>query len=737
MLAAQVKCTERVTWTPFLREYISNGYAEHPDLYTDDFRILDELRNDCIYMETNEKALNRLIKYYAQLVGIEFPWHLAFSTEASKPVSHRNMNYEKACVLYSIGAMYSQLGNSENRRTTEGVKKACNYFQVRDKVMVFSNLMCRKNAAGCFKHLRDIVIPEMRIPPTADMTTYALQCLINFTLAQAQECMWQKAAMDQMKDGTIARLASKISELYDVAFELASNSSIQNVFPKQWLTHMQVKALHFNAAAQFRKSCECISQNKYGEEVARLQLANAHVKRAFDVLNSYFSGPISVSAAVVNDLQSLQQIIQTNLARAEKDNDMIYLEFVPSSSALPAISKIEMVSAVVPDEICDPVSLMLSAQRSTVNPHTTLGLPLFQKLVPFAVHQAASVYVDRKERVIKEDIIGRLEELTEVYYSTLQSLNLHVTLATSDKRVRLPEALLKQAEEIRNDGGSKILYDYWEMVQQASRKNSDILEAAFNALDEEHENDERQRTRFRERWNRPQSHTLTQQLVAQGQKHRTTLTSAQRADQIVRAKLDTWVKIIDVLALPEEELKAFIPGTYASTDNENESNAIIRLKQLVEEMQQQLAKRRVITERAKNASNADDISPALLKKAAQLTAKSPIVKIDPAQFEELFTEELRKYDEFLMEIDNQEVRQTQMLREMTEVHQGYTTSTQQNTTSTKREKALQNLNQAYHKFKEIKTNLTEGIKFYGEHAKALTAFQDACIEYKDRRKTEA
>lgn len=41
------------------------------------------------------------------------------------------MNYEKACVLYSVGAVYSQLGNAENRSTTEGVKRACNYFQVK------------------------------------------------------------------------------------------------------------------------------------------------------------------------------------------------------------------------------------------------------------------------------------------------------------------------------------------------------------------------------------------------------------------------------------------------------------------------------------------------------------------------------------------------------------------------------------------------------------------------------
>lgn len=62
MLSCPSKKTERVSWTPYLREYISNKYAEHPDLYTDDFRVLDELRNDCVFAEVNEKTLNRLIK---------------------------------------------------------------------------------------------------------------------------------------------------------------------------------------------------------------------------------------------------------------------------------------------------------------------------------------------------------------------------------------------------------------------------------------------------------------------------------------------------------------------------------------------------------------------------------------------------------------------------------------------------------------------------------------------------
>ncbi|KAI9307772.1 BRO1-like domain-containing protein [Cunninghamella echinulata] len=593
----------------------------------------------------------------------------------------------------------------------------------------------------------------MRISPTIDLSIYALKTIINLMLAQAQECVWQKAAMDQLRDGTIARLAIKIANFYDAAYELASNSSIQNVFPKNWLQHMQIKALHFHAAAHFRKSCECISKNKYGEEIARLQLANGYVKHACELLKTF----LGVNSSVIHDLKSLQQIIQTNLARAEKDNDLIYLEQIPSATSLPPIQQFEMVQPIAPPEVADPVSLMLNYNSSNNNneqqqsdgvAHPIIGLPLFQKLVPFAVHQAASVYVDRKERIIKEDIIGRLDELTEVFESTLQSLNISAILAvTANEQVDgLPDLLLKQATDIRNEGGSKALYDNWQRVQKACGTNSELLEMAFNELDDEHELDEELRQKFGNAWNRPPSQTLTEQLVAQGQKHRMTLVSAQRADEIVRKKLDKWAKIIDVFMLSDEELEQSIPSGYDDDDSDNETGdgqqnqrqgLSKKLRDLVMEMQDHRKIRKGIKDQAKRVSNSDDISPALLKKAAELTAKSPVIKIDPAQFEDLFVENLRKYDTFLMKVDEEDEKQGQLLKDIANIHQAWQTNQLNKSSSSRREKALQNLNQAYAMFKEIKINLSEGLKFYDDHTKGLINFRDNCRNYCYMRKNES
>ncbi|KAI8991547.1 BRO1-like domain-containing protein [Mycotypha africana] len=569
----------------------------------------------------------------------------------------------------------------------------------------------------------------MRISPTVDLSPSALQTLIHLMLAQAQECVWQKAAMDGLRDGTIARLALKIAEYYNTAVEFASNSSLQALYSRHWIIHMQIKSNHFTAAAQFRKASECISQDKYGEEIARLQLASDVVKKAFHLISSSSAAAKEIPKPVINDLKSLQQIIATNLARAEKDNDVIYLEKIPSVSALPKILKTEMVKPVPPAEVADPVLIIHQQQQQeqsqiTKAPHPVIGLPLFRKLVPFAVHQAASVYIDRKERLIKEDIIAKLEELTIVYHRSATEKN-------ASKPSTLPDYILQQAAEVRSEGGSQILYEMWDHVQAAASKNSDILEEAFNALDEEYEVDESYRSKYTNEWKRPESLVLTQQLTTQGQKHRETITAAQKADLIVRNKLDTWANIIDVLTLPLEDLENSIPSASPSirvetAQEDSQKLALARIKTLTDNMNQHIRLRKNTIEQAKKASNADDISTSLIKKADELTAQSPLIKIEAAQFEELFIEELRKYDKFLLTVDEEDEAQSEIIKQLNEAYKQFQTAASNgknfavgsaesipidsNLPMAKREKALQNLSQAYLKFKEIKTNLSEGLK---------------------------
>ena len=51
---------------------------------------------------------------------------------------------------------------------------------------------------------------------------------------------------------------------------------------KEWLAHAQTKALHFEAAAQYRMSLVDLEQHRYGHEIARLTEAKRIAQNAYD-----------------------------------------------------------------------------------------------------------------------------------------------------------------------------------------------------------------------------------------------------------------------------------------------------------------------------------------------------------------------------------------------------------------------------------------------------------------------
>jgi len=62
LLSLDFKKTERTSFTPALKNYIQTSYGEDPDTYIDDFRTLEEQRNDIIFLEPHQSSVERLRK---------------------------------------------------------------------------------------------------------------------------------------------------------------------------------------------------------------------------------------------------------------------------------------------------------------------------------------------------------------------------------------------------------------------------------------------------------------------------------------------------------------------------------------------------------------------------------------------------------------------------------------------------------------------------------------------------
>lgn len=159
----------------------------------------------------------------------------------------------------------------------------------------------------------------MRAVPPEDMDTITLESLEQLLLAQAQECFWQKAVMDGLKDASIAKLAAMVSDYYSTAGDFAVKS---NSISTEWIHHMTAKHHHFAAAAQYRAACDCSEKRKYGEEVARL-------RDSLSCVNEALKEGRWVNKVVLGDLHGLKNRVVEHLKRAEKDNDIIYLRKSP------------------------------------------------------------------------------------------------------------------------------------------------------------------------------------------------------------------------------------------------------------------------------------------------------------------------------------------------------------------------------------------------------------------------
>ncbi|KAJ3022133.1 pH-response regulator protein palA/rim20 [Thoreauomyces humboldtii] len=700
MLPVDFKRSERLSLAPPIKDYIATAYAEDPDVYIDDFRNLEALRGDILTPDVHPASLNKLLKYYGQLIylGSKFPmdeqhiklcfcWYSIFGKE-KKSVTSFNSNYEKASILFNIGAMYSQLGASENRSTAEGLKRACMYFQ---------------QAAGAFQTIQER-LPEWALPTVSDFQVPTLTTLTNFMLAQAQECFWYKAVVDTMKDAVICRLATQAAEYYDLA---AQNATSASVFTEAWIVQMQIKANHFRGAAQYRKASECHASGMYGEQVGRLQVARSYVKKAMETSNYK-----KATTYVQKDLENLKSTIDHALTSAEKDNDIVYMETVVRPDLLSPIGAANMVKPVpIPD---------LTSIADIVGPQ------MFAGLVPFSVHQAVSVYSHKRD-VLVNSLVDKLNDASATYNSTLASLNLPASIEALEQPIGLPKSLLEHSEEVRQQGGSGSLHDTWKSIAAQAQTDNNILTEAVRALDEEEREDENMRSQFGARWTIVRSAEMTSNLRDSAKVYRTKLDTAKQSDLLISSKLEKHLHHIESLSLTKPELEAAIPASTVSSTLVAKDPNVKELKSLLDQLAKNMKRRTAIIGDLRGMASKDDIGPQLVENAN---------KKESTDDEALFGQQLRKYDQFEAQISQILQEQEHCLHGILTANRAFAESRQTNGMIQEREQALQNLDNAYKAFREINSNMTEGLKFYTDFQSVLSRFAANCKDFAMTRNIE-
>ncbi|KAM4060825.1 BRO1-like domain-containing protein [Hirsutella rhossiliensis] len=694
-------------------------------MFKQDLEVVDALRRDAVNVrEPHSSGIKKLQAYAGQLawvggkfpidIGAEFTWYPALGYNTERPMVRNNLKYELMNVLYNLAALYSQLAASSPRASPDGLKVAAHHFNL---------------AAGVLSHMQTEVLPELRMSdPPEDMDAHTLEALVQLLLAQSQECSWQSGVMNGLKDLSIAKLAARVADLYNLAAEAAVRSE---AISSAWIHHMTAKHHHFAAAAQFRAARDCLEKRKYGEEVARLRDSVACVTEGLKETRGGY-----LSKLILDDLNGLKRKADDDLKRAEKDNDMIFLNPVPPKSELKILDRFNMAEVKVPLQVANPYDYL--------GDKAEFGPALFSRLVPFSVHMAISIYEERRDRIVNQNIIQELEALTEKVHTLLSSIGLPGSLQALEKPLGLPPSLVQHAEELRQGDAIGRVHKSLADIDKLRAADLAIFEAGMAALTAERDEDERLKAKYgTDRWTRPVSLGDPQgaKLWSHASEIEGYFQSSVSSDSIVRDKFAANEGLLRVLCGPDRGLMEFVPSSTQRETSDELKSAVGRLRSAYNDVLRLESKRRKRVERLREDARRDDIKPDILREAARLERSYPTTAIVPAHFEDFFEKRLdRLYEPELDNIGNEAAEQENLLALVERANREFDSQRRKvgDRGLREREQALQRLDSAYFKYKEIVNNLEVGRKFYNDLSKIVgQGFRDVVKGWVAQRQMDA
>lgn len=687
MLSIPLKTTNKVDLLQPLQQFIVRSFSkEQLKQHEEALNHLHQLREDVrTVTDKSEHTRDVFCRYYGLLetvekrfpineenIKINFVW---FDCLKRKKIAQYSIHYEKACVLFNIAAISSQIAEVQNRTTPEGLKKASHFFQL---------------AAGTFEQLRSYLEehPQQAVP--VDFSADYLNMAINLMLAQAQECFCEKAAKDNISPMVMAMLTAQAADYYDLARALMIAASLSSYVDAVWPQYAQVKSAYFKASANHSTATVLHSKDQYGDEVARLQMA-ANILASGDL---YW--PLRAVATEVQDwFNRFKEVVAKAKSTAEKENDTIYHERVPSQEQLAKLPQKAMVKSLPPGDL---------TLKSDKDP--------FSSLVPFHILQSASVYNEKKAGLVREEL-KQIREHSDFAKGSLSSMNLPASIEGSGDKDPLPPSLREKSRTVRQEGGPEGIEELVTTLNKLADEARISLDKAFQVLDEEEEDDKQVRAQQMGRWNRPPSHALTAGLRQEGAKLRSNLEHAQKSDSFVLQKFDTHRPGMEGLAMTEAELQSVMPAVEELPPEAEEP--VEALKESLGYLDSCIAQRNALEVQLKQTSENDDVTGLLLT--------------TPYPHEVIFAQELRKYEPIQAKIKDNLAEQGRLLETISNENTRFVTIKSRSEQSRRRLDLLAQMDKAYEAFVELRGNLREGIEFYSNFDDVVSSFRTKCKDF--------
>lgn len=395
-----------------------------------------------------------------------------------------------------------------------------------------------------------------------------------------------------------------------------------------------------------------------------------------------------------------------------------------------------MAKIVVPPQVDQPYQFLGDGAE--------FGPALFSRLVPFSVYVAISIYEERRDRVVNQNIIQELELLADKIHLHLSSAGLPGSLQALEKPLGLPPSLVQRAEELRQGDAVGRVQKSLADIDKLRLADLTIFEEGRTALVAEDNDDSKLRAKYGiDRWTRPNSRSDPQgaKLWDQAREIEGYFESSMAGDNSVKQKFAENEQLLRVLCGPDRGLMEYVPSSAHRETNNELKISVAKLRSAYNDVLRLESRRRKKAENLRDAARRDDIKPDILAEVTRLERANPDATITPAHFEDMIEKRLdRLYEHELKALDEEVKEQGSILNQLDRAHLDFLhqKSSMDGRQLREREQALQKLDSAYFKYKEIVNNLEVGRKFYNDLSKIVgQGFRDVIKAWVAQRAIDA
>lgn len=280
------------------------------------------------------------------------------------------------------------------------------------------------------------------------------------------------------------------------------------------------------SVSQYYQALADNDANSHGVAICRLQAAETHARDANRIANAFPSSVPTNSNLTAETGTVLQEMtrkhltnIQERLVEFTKDNDFIYHQGVPNEAALTPIPKLPAAKAI-------PVSELYQGQDI----QRIIGPDIFQKIVPMAVTESASLYDEEKAKLIRAES-ERVEVANDEMAASLDYLklpdSLNVLKGGMDQDMMVDDDFRKWCEEL---AGHAPFTDAFEELNTDKSEITTMLDTSMKQLDMEESVCEKMRSKYGVDWTQQPSSRLTATLRSDIRNYRGAIEEASTSD---------------------------------------------------------------------------------------------------------------------------------------------------------------------------------------------------------------